>query len=302
MTPREQSPAPAPAALPTPAGRPAGTTNTPPVEPEPFSAPPVVGDDRSQTSVAIPSRPEPRAQVAPLERPAEAFLVAGALRSLRYDHAPRDALAKLDEHRRRFPGGALHREAALARVEALLGLGRNDEARTVLDSLTLGSTGADRHARLARAELRADRGNCAGAVDDLNGILAGAANDKVAARALYRRARCALRVRNLGGARVDLSDYLARFPKGHAKRRSRSCSGASVARWLAGQFVACAPETFGGSQNIDTDRAHMRQLERHRHLVFVLVLIAPATGCEIRISAGGVAGRRVAHGHGTFAR
>jgi TolA-binding protein len=193
-------------------GRPAAAA-----EPEPVASPLAVENDGSKPSAIVPPRLEPRAPVAPPESPAEAFLVAGALRSLRSDHAPRDALAKLDEHHRRFPRGTLQREAALARVEALLGLGRNDEARTVLDSLTLGSTGADRQARLARAELRADHGDCAGAVDDLNGILLAAANDEVAARALYRRAHCAVRARNLAAARGDLRDYLAHFPEGSRK-------------------------------------------------------------------------------------
>lgn len=209
-TPRPASPPPAP-----PSSSPAPPLADPPataspLEPLPFPAPPVVPDGRAKTAVALAPRPPAAAP----EGPAEAFLVAGALRSLRAEHAPRDALIKLDEHRRRFPHGALGREAALARVEALLGLGRNDEARTILDSLTLGSTGADRQARLARAELRADRGDCVGAVDDLDGILTGPKNDEVAARALYRRARCALRTRNSEGARVDLRAYQARFPDG----------------------------------------------------------------------------------------
>lgn|GEM_PF-3474163 len=215
LAPRPSSPivTPAPASPPAPlADRPAAS-----VAPQPFASPLAVGDDRSKPSAVVPPRLEPRAPVAPPESPAEAFLVAGALRSLRSDHAPRDALAKLDEHHRRFPRGSLQREATLARVEALLGLGRNDEARTALDSLTLGSTGADRQARLARAELRADRGDCAGAVDDLNGLLSAAANDDVAARALFRRAHCALRTHNLPAARIDLRDYLAHFPEGSRK-------------------------------------------------------------------------------------
>src|SRR6185436_16046057 len=142
-------------------------------------------------------------------------VVASALRALRIDRDPQRALEKLDDHRRLFPGGVLRREAMLARVEALLGLGRNDAALDVLDSLSLGGTGADRKATLARAELRAAGGRCAQALGDLDRLVdAPGPDDDVAARALYGRARCRLRARELDAARADLRAYLGRFPRG----------------------------------------------------------------------------------------
>ena len=186
------------------------------IEPPPLASSPTEYNVRSRAPSEI--KLSARATHAPTtssEGPAEAFLVAGALRSLRSDHAPLDALAKLDEHDRRFPSGALRREGALARVEALLGLGRHEEALIVLESLTLAPVGTDRKVRLARGELRADRGRCASAIEDLSAILEGSAtNDDIAARALHGRARCQLRLHNTSAARMDLREYLVRFPTG----------------------------------------------------------------------------------------
>jgi hypothetical protein len=144
----------------------------------------------------------------------EAFLLGSALRALRSEHAPLRALAKLDEHRSRFSGGALQREAALARVEALLTLGRQDDALAVLDALALEAGGADRKVHLARAELRASHGRCADAIGDLDHVLATPADDTLAARAYYARARCALHVHDPVRAGADLREYLTRFPGG----------------------------------------------------------------------------------------
>jgi outer membrane protein assembly factor BamD (BamD/ComL family) len=44
------------------------------------------------------------------------------------------ALSKLDEHTRSFPTGALGEEAAAARVVALCGAGRTDEAESLAKS------------------------------------------------------------------------------------------------------------------------------------------------------------------------
>jgi hypothetical protein len=65
----------------------------------------------------------------------EAALLAVAFRHLRVDRDGATALARLEEHARRFPDGHLQPEAGLARVEALLLLGRRAEAVALLPSL-----------------------------------------------------------------------------------------------------------------------------------------------------------------------
>ena len=163
-----------------------------------------------------PAPARPSATEAPADR-GEASLVASALRVLRTDRSALDALTKLDEYRRRFPHGVLLREAMLARVEALLTLGRNDAALDVLDSLFLGSTGPDRKLTLARARLRADKGRCSQALTDLDQLLVSPSDDDVAETALFGRARCHLRTGDVDRARADLREYLRRFPDGEHK-------------------------------------------------------------------------------------
>ena len=61
-----------------------------------------------------------------------------ALAALRRDKDAGAALALLDEHDRRFPRGELAGEATRARVEALLGERRLDEALALLENLGTG--------------------------------------------------------------------------------------------------------------------------------------------------------------------
>jgi len=50
-------------------------------------------------------------------------------------HEPKTAMATLDRHRTAFPRGALKLEADVLRVEALLRLGRRDDAIRLATSL-----------------------------------------------------------------------------------------------------------------------------------------------------------------------
>lgn len=145
---------------------------------------------------------------------AEAYLVTAALRTLRIDGLPTEALAKLDEHGRRFPSGVLAREASLARVEALLKLGRRRAALAVLDGLALTAQGADRSALLARGELRADGERCSDARRDFDQLLDAVATDGAAERALHARARCSARAQDWTAARADLHLLKQHFPDG----------------------------------------------------------------------------------------
>jgi len=145
--------------------------------------------------------------------PTEAADLAAALRLLRAQNDAAAALARLDDHDRRFPAGVLAREAALARVEALLALGRDGAALELLDRLAL--DGVDRRALLARAELRAAAGRCLDASGDFARARGGAdARDDLAARALYGDGFCHLRAGDLSGARAAFESYLRDFSNG----------------------------------------------------------------------------------------
>ncbi|HVY28459.1 MAG TPA: tetratricopeptide repeat protein [Polyangiaceae bacterium] len=78
-----------------------------------------------------------------------------------------EALATLNEHPRRFPGGLLASEVALTRIELLNQLGRRDEALRAIDQALGGTLGRERGGdlQLLRAELLAAQGDCAHALD-----------------------------------------------------------------------------------------------------------------------------------------
>lgn len=93
------------------------------------------------TSVEAP--PAVPSSAGPARRPAdrlaeEVALLSQAAKDLRAGRAA-EALRALNEHRRRFPAGALSLERRAARAEALCSLGRFAEADTELDALTQSS-------------------------------------------------------------------------------------------------------------------------------------------------------------------
>jgi thioredoxin-like negative regulator of GroEL len=171
------------------------------------------GRDASHGDAIAPASSSPAEGAAGIE----ARLLAESLRTLRKEHAPERALALVAEHDRRFPDGPLRRQADMVRAEALLRLGRQSAALSVLDSLPLDSGAADRGLSLARAELRAAHARCAGASSDFDRVLAVQPDDAFAERALYGRAMCRARANQFGDARGDLRDYLQRFPRGNRR-------------------------------------------------------------------------------------
>jgi hypothetical protein len=102
-----------------------------PVNPLPLPLPAVLAD----AVAPVPPNAARAPSARPRSRPSEATLVWLAFRHLRQQHDPAAALAALDEHRRRFPAGALRVEAWLARAEALVELDRPAEAARVLEQL-----------------------------------------------------------------------------------------------------------------------------------------------------------------------
>jgi tetratricopeptide (TPR) repeat protein len=193
----------------------------PAVEEEP--APDVSVPPPPPVRAAAP-RPRPAArpvetapEAAPAEAPivAESRLLAEALATLRQHHDPQQALRALDAYERRFPSGALAPEAAAARIDALLALGRRGQALERLESLQLERLPRGAELRVLRGELRAGRGRLAEAVSDFSAVLSlAAAPPAVVERALYGRGSCRSRLGDAAGARADLREVVRRFPGG----------------------------------------------------------------------------------------
>jgi hypothetical protein len=138
---------------------------------------------------------------------------------LRRDRDAAGALAALDEYRARWPKGALRPEAEVARVDALLSLGRRGEALAALEAVNVGGLPRARELGVVRGELRAEAGRCKEAVRDFDA--AAKSGDALGERALWGRAACRARLGDREGARADLEGYLSRFPSGKFAAEAR---------------------------------------------------------------------------------
>lgn len=135
-----------------------------------------------------------------------------ALRSGGKQSAAR-ALVGIDQHLRAFPGGSLELEARVARVDALLVLGKRHEARHELEKLPLERAGRRAELRLIRAELLADD-DCRAALVDFEQLALQPLPAAWAERALFGRGACLLRLGRRAAAERDFATYLERYPEG----------------------------------------------------------------------------------------
>jgi hypothetical protein len=225
---RLSSPPGAPEVLPAPAAR-AGEPPSPYRSPEQVRAVPTSTKEPAELAVpAVSPGSSPTSgessgspQVRPEGVSQEANLLRQALSALRRDHDPRRALALLDDYDRRFGQGMLAREAASARAQALLKLGDNAGALSLLDGLPLGHDGQTGELRVIRGELRSLSGRCRDALGDFDAVLRssqGGDRDEIA-RALFGRASCRARTGDRAGAEQDRQRYLKEFPQGPAAKQ-----------------------------------------------------------------------------------
>jgi hypothetical protein len=143
-----------------------------------------------------------------------------ALRSGTREGASR-ALSSIERHLREFSGGALELEARVARVDALLLLGRRHEAERELSALPIESVGRSRELRLIRAELRAVM-DCRAALADFQVLVDQALPSAWQERALFGRGACLLRLGDGAGAERDFARYLDQFPSGRFAEQIRA--------------------------------------------------------------------------------
>jgi TolA-binding protein len=149
----------------------------------------------------------------PTEASEEIQALERAVGLLRGKHDAPAALAALDDYVARFPGGVLAPEARVARIDALLMLGRADEALRALETLSLDAHRRSTELQLIRGELRG-RTDCGRAEADFTAVLARVQTAVLEERALYGRAACRSREGNAKGAADDLRRYIERFPNG----------------------------------------------------------------------------------------
>jgi hypothetical protein len=201
------APASSPPSVPAPSSPPSlPAPSSPPSVPAP-SSPPSVPAPSSPPSVPAPSSPPPTSALA-----VESASFQRAVRALRHDKDPKAALRAVDSYLAAWPSGLFHAEAMVARVEALLALGRRAEARNALDRLAPSSLPRGRELSVIRGELRAEAGRCNDADRDFAVALDG--TDELAERALVGRANCRAHSHDDARARAGLEEYLRRFPNG----------------------------------------------------------------------------------------
>ena len=210
--------APAPAlahtATPAPAAAaPAAATPRPTATSTAAALPALTGGATAALVPAPPARP-------PSALALETSGLGDALTLLRQRHDAVGALAALDAYDARFPRGTLHREATIARVDALLLLGKDDQALAALRTLALQPRGRDQELRVIRGELAAPS-SCRAAVADFDRALTEAPPTPLVERALHGRAVCLARLGDAAAATRDFRDYLRRFPDGRFAAEAR---------------------------------------------------------------------------------
>jgi hypothetical protein len=212
VMPRSRTPIAAPALVPQPT-LPRARALSPAAEPElePLAVAPLPG-------AAASPLPAQSSQLGLEAASLEAAL--SALRAGGTEHAAQ-ALRGIDRHLREFPRGSLELEARVARVDALLVLGRRQEARRELSALPIESVGRKSELRLIRGELRADD-DCRAALGDFQVLVDQALPVAWAERALFGRGACLLKLGEKAAAQRDFGRYLERFPNGRFAAQIRA--------------------------------------------------------------------------------
>jgi hypothetical protein len=209
-----------PKATSVPVPAPPPVVRAPDARPGSLARPPSVVEKEPAPESARPrvAAPAPEPSSGALGRETE--LLSRALAKLRRDRDPGAALVLLDEHARDFPAGVLRLEADVARLDALLALGRNAEALAMLERLPVDRLGRGAELRVIRAELRAER-DPRKSIADFDRALAAGLSSELEERARFGRAANRLRTGDETGGRAELETYLAKYPQGRFAAEAR---------------------------------------------------------------------------------
>lgn len=169
---------------------------------------------------------EPLAETPVTEQPTavtEQSVLSEALRRLRQEKDAAGALVLLDKLETSHPRSLLALERANMQVEALLALGREEEALSRLDGMALDALPRSAERYLLRGELRARFQHWSAARDDFEHALSQGSGTPVwHERALWGRGLARMRAGDRAGGEADLKRYLATYPQGrHATEAVR---------------------------------------------------------------------------------
>lgn len=178
----------------------------PPQLPAPVTAPEVSASTPTSPRAATPTS---QVESAPRGPGATEFLTE-AIRLLRAERTPKQALRFLDDHQRELDKGGFGHESLILRVEALLALGRSAEVLRLLDGAALTDVAAAQALLVTRGELRAAAGRCGEGVGDFALVLA--RSRPTDRRALLGRALCRQQLGDAAGARADVERLRKEFP------------------------------------------------------------------------------------------
>jgi hypothetical protein len=132
-----------------------------------------------------------------------------AIRALRVEHSPQNALALLDRHSAELHRAFAH-ESLLLRVEAMLALGQKSQVLWLLDETSLSDVAPSRALLVTRGQLRTAANRCSEAIGDFDRVLAG--DGQPSKQALQGRALCRDRLGDTVGAQLDRQRVRHEFP------------------------------------------------------------------------------------------
>jgi len=169
-----------------------------------------------QAARAVPASPVIPSTAPPTATQLDGQAMLGqALRRLRNDHDPAGALEVLTRYAALFPQSPLGSERSVLEVEALLALGRRDEALLRLDRMPLDNTPRSAERYVVRGELRARAQRWSEAGADFDQAMAHSKGSPTwQQRALWGRAATRTHTGDHAGARADLQLYLQLYPTG----------------------------------------------------------------------------------------
>lgn len=204
----------------------------PPAQATPLIPPAATRTTDSGPVAVVPPSASPQPLVARASAPSPAVSqeireMDRAMGYLRRDRDAVSALGALDGYIGRYPHGVLEKEARLARIDALLLLGRDDQALQALELTSFDPGLRLTELLVIRAELRAAK-DCRRAEQDFGAALDRGPDARLLERILYGRGACRTKLQDFDGASDDVQRYLERFPAGSHADWAR--------RWLASRY------------------------------------------------------------------